>query len=299
MISCCAIGDQVSAVPLTRRVGTWIDGSTGAASGRWSRAWICAAKLSGVERSTIAVSRASTVRFAVAMRPSSAAAHSAASAGHAALLGKLHESAAALDLRFPPRVNAGVEESQSLDPLRGSGARFPRRPVPPSNGPPARSVRVKWRAHARPSHRWNRSRGKRRCGYSPRRPDAAPPSAQMVSSHSRPDSSSRVLGDWGGAAAIGVRSCRWYASPVRFLARRQGVRYRAHDGAYFDLQVLLDGGLAGAAVLLAPKHLHLIADLHIRIDRGEREHRTFVVAVAGKHGKADGFAAHRQLVVVG
>src|SRR6516225_6338982 len=67
------------------------------------------------------------------------------------------------------------------------------------------------------------------------------------------------------------------------LARDLRVRHRAHDRTHLELLVRLDRNLLRAAVLLAPDQRHLGADLDVRIDDAEREHRALVVAVAREH----------------
>src|SRR5690606_17668209 len=71
------------------------------------------------------------------------------------------------------------------------------------------------------------------------------------------------------------------------LANDLRVRHGAHDRPDLDLLVALDGRLLRAAVLLAPHEDHLVADVDVRIDRAERQHRALVVAVAGEHREAD------------
>src|SRR5690606_14720676 len=66
------------------------------------------------------------------------------------------------------------------------------------------------------------------------------------------------------------------------LANDLRVRHGAHDRPDLDLLVALDGRLVRAAVLLAPHEDHLVADVDVRIDRAERQHRALVVAVAGE-----------------
>jgi hypothetical protein len=56
--------------------------------------------------------------------------------------------------------------------------------------------------------------------------------------------------------------------------------------------VALDGGLLGAAVLLAPNKSQLGAGLGIGLlDEAERQHFALVETVAGEHRGADHFAA--------
>src|SRR5690606_32773642 len=74
------------------------------------------------------------------------------------------------------------------------------------------------------------------------------------------------------------------------LANDLRVRDRAHDRPDGQLLVALDGRLSRAAVLLTPHERDLLADLHVRVDRAEREHRPLVVAVAGEHREADDLA---------
>src|ERR1051325_5641073 len=63
--------------------------------------------------------------------------------------------------------------------------------------------------------------------------------------------------------------------PVR-RAGDLGVRHRADGDANLGLLVRLDGALLRAAVLLAPHQRELFANLDIRIDDAERQHRALV-----------------------
>src|SRR5690625_4879697 len=69
-----------------------------------------------------------------------------------------------------------------------------------------------------------------------------------------------------------------------------GVGHGAHHDTSFELLVALDGGLAGAAVLLAPHDLELGAFGHVVVHGRQRQATAFVVAVAGEHRQADGGA---------
>src|SRR5690349_18852658 len=74
------------------------------------------------------------------------------------------------------------------------------------------------------------------------------------------------------------------------LADELGIRNGADRRADVELLVTLDGDLLRAAVRLAPHERDLVAELHVRIDDAEREHRPLVVAVAGEHRRADDLA---------
>src|SRR5688500_17916908 len=91
-----------------------------------------------------------------------------------------------------------------------------------------------------------------------------------------------------GAPALGVGG-----------ARLLGVGRRDDAGADLDLLVAFHRGLLRAAAFLAPQQLHFVAELDVRVDDGEREHRALVVAVAAEHVEADGLALVGQAVVRG
>src|SRR5690606_36474143 len=94
----------------------------------------------------------------------------------------------------------------------------------------------------------------------------------------------------GATASSGLDLARAAPAALVLLANDLRVRDRAHDRANADLLVAFDGRLLRAAVLLAPHERDLVADLDIRIDGAERQHRALVVAVAGEHREADDLA---------
>ena len=59
-----------------------------------------------------------------------------------------------------------------------------------------------------------------------------------------------------------------------------------------------DSWLFRTAALFTPDKLEFGADLDLRIDHTERQHRTFVVAVAGEHRQSDRLAAFAHDFVV-
>jgi hypothetical protein len=81
IVSCCEIGDHVSSLPLSNRVGTLIVANTDDnASGRFSNALIWPGYESGVERSTIAIKRGMSSAVREVPPASIGGSHSAASA---------------------------------------------------------------------------------------------------------------------------------------------------------------------------------------------------------------------------
>src|ERR1700761_6535329 len=71
-------------------------------------------------------------------------------------------------------------------------------------------------------------------------------------------------------------------------ARHLGVGNRAHDRADFALHVAFDGGLLGAAVLLAPQQLHFVAMLGVfGVEHRQGQVLALVGAVADPGGDAD------------
>src|SRR5690606_19933356 len=91
----------------------------------------------------------------------------------------------------------------------------------------------------------------------------------------------------GATASSGLDLPGAAPAALVLLANDLRVRHRAHDRANADLLVALDGRLPRAAVLLAPHERDLVADLDIRIDGAERQHRALVVAVACERREAD------------
>src|SRR6188474_3165525 len=65
------------------------------------------------------------------------------------------------------------------------------------------------------------------------------------------------------------------------LADELRIRHGADSRADVELLVPLDRRLVRAAVGLAPNERHFVAELYVRVDDAEREHRLLVVAVAG------------------